>query len=64
MDVINGKIFAKLKPFVPTNECVTGRAGEILHILSLQNQDYAIYRFFSHSKIVNFQLFFFFYYLL
>ena len=29
VDVINGKIFAKLKPFVPTNECVTGSAGEI-----------------------------------
>ena len=27
VDVINGKIFAKLHPFVPTNECVTASAG-------------------------------------
>lgn len=30
-DVINGRIFSKLKPFVPSTHCVTGSAG-ILHI--------------------------------
>ena len=26
-DVINGRIFSKLKPFVPSTHCVTGSAG-------------------------------------